>query len=75
MSLYIYWYSGTQVFMSTLIYHSPCCVPPSSMEGFFFQKELPKTLFMRETFGKNLWRGVHGETNDQTIGGARCIFQ
>ena len=35
------------------------------MEAFFFQKELPKTLFMGETFGENLWTGVHGGTNDQ----------
>ena len=39
------------------------------MEGFFFQKELPKMLFMGETFGENLWRGVHGGTNDQIMGG------
>ena len=24
--------------------------------------------------GRNLWGGVHGETNDQIIGGAKCIF-
>ena len=29
------------------------------------QKELPKKLFMREIFGKNLWGGVHGGANDQ----------
>ena len=55
--------------------HLSFCVPPSSMEGFFFQKKLPKTLFMGETFGGNSWRRVHGGTNDQIIGGARRIFQ
>ena len=35
--------------------HLPCYVPRSSMEGFFLQKELPKKLFMEETFGKNIW--------------------
>ena len=37
------------------------------MEMFFLQKEQPKELFMGEIFGKNLWGGVHEETNDQTI--------
>ena len=41
------------------------------MEAFFFQKELPNTLFMGETFGENLWTGVHGGTNDQITGRAR----
>ena len=43
--------------------------------GIFFQKLLPKKLFMGETFGENLWRGVYGGTNDQIIGETRCIFQ
>ena len=70
MHMYTFRYSDFYVNL-----HLPCCVPPSSMEGFFFQKELPKTLFMGETFGENLWRRVHGGTNDQIIGGARCLFQ
>ena len=56
-------------------FHFPCCVLLSSMEGFFFQRELPKKLFMMETFWENLWTGIHGGTNDQIIGGAKCIFQ
>ena len=55
--------------------HLPCCVPPSSMEGFFFQKELPKTIFMGRLLGKIYGEGVHGGTNYQVFGTARCIFQ
>ena len=29
---------------------------------------IPKMLFIGEIFGENLWRGVHGGTNDQIIG-------
>ena len=47
--------------------HLPCCVYPSSMEGIFFQKELPNKLFMGETFAENLWGGLHGGTNDHII--------
>ena len=47
--------------------HLACCVSPSSTEGFLLQKELPKMLFMEETFGENLWRGVYRGTNDQII--------
>ena len=47
--------------------HLPCCVPPSSMEGFFVQKELPKKLFMGEILEQNLWGGVLGGTNDQIM--------
>ena len=31
-------------------FHLPCCVPPSSMGGFFFQKKLPKTELPRAAF-------------------------
>ena len=37
------------------------------MERFFLEKEQPKELFMGEIFGKNLWGGVHEETNDHII--------
>ena len=30
---------------------------------------------MGKTFGENLLGEVHGGTNDQIIGGAKCIFQ
>ena len=49
--------------------------PSLKYGGIVFQKELPKTLFMGENFGENLWRGLHVGTNDQIIGGAICIFQ
>ena len=49
MHMYAFRYSDFYVNL-----HLPCCVPPSSMEGFFFQKELPKKLFMGKTFGENL---------------------
>ena len=48
-------------------FHLPCCVPPSSMESFFFQKYLPRRFFMEEHFGENLWGGVNGGTTDQII--------
>ena len=74
--LYIYIYIFSFRYSDFYVnFHLPCCVPPSSVEGYFFQKELPKMLFMGESFGEKLWRGVHGGTNDQIIGGARCIFQ
>ena len=47
-----------------------CCVPPSSMQEIFFPKRATK-----KSLGENLWRGMHGGTNYQIIGGAKCIFQ
>ena len=44
------------------------------MERFFFQKELPKMLFMGEILEKIYVEGVYGGTNDQVIGTARSIF-
>ena len=47
--------------------------------GIFFQKLLPKKLFMGETFGENLWGGVQGGgTRDQIVsrkGVGGCILQ
>ena len=72
--IYIYLYIPTCVYLQAYKYsdvyvnlHLPCCVPPSTMERFFLQKEQPKELFMGEIFGKNLWGGVHEETNDHII--------
>ena len=51
--------TGLQVLRFLRNLHLPCCVSPSSLKGFFLQKELPKKLFMGEVFGKNLWGVVH----------------
>ena len=48
---------------------------PQVWRDFIFQKELPTKFFVGETFGENLWRGVHGRTNDKIIGGAKYIFR
>ena len=72
--IYIYLYIPIYVYLQAYRYsdvyvslHLPCCVPPSTMERFFLEKEQPKELFMGEIFGKNLWGGVHEETNDHII--------
>ena len=59
--IYIYIYVCMHTFRysdSYVNFHLPCCVPPSSMESFFFQKYLPRRFFMEEHFGENLWGGV-----------------
>ena len=48
--------------------HLLCCVPPSSIEEIFFQKQLPKKIFMGwGTFGGNFWGEAHEVTNDQIM--------
>ena len=76
--IYIYIYCIIVYFQVLKFLYKPSFTilcPSLKYAGIFFQKELPKKLFMGETFGENLWRGVHGGTNDQIIGAAKCIFQ
>ena len=49
--------------------------PSLKYGGIFFSK---KRFLKRFSWGRlleNLWRGVHGGTDDQIIVGARCMFQ
>ena len=55
--IYIYIYVYLQAYRYSDIYvnlHLPCCVPPSSMEGFFLEKELPN--FGERFMGRGTWR-------------------
>ena len=57
--IYIYIYSSGIVQVLRFLFKPSFTMlcPSLKYEGIFFQKELPKTLFMGETFGETLWRG------------------
>ena len=65
--IYIYMYVYFQVLRFS-------CKPsftmlcPSLKEGLFFQKELPKKLFMGKSLRENLWGGVHDQRDSCSDG-------
>ena len=72
MHMYTFRYSDFYVNL-----HLPCCVPPSSVEGFFPKRASKKAFHGGDFLGKFMGTGTWRDSWSDRIkvGGAKCILQ